>query len=244
MSTSPSRVLSPSQLSLLALHGEERRGAVGDSLFRIGDQSYPFIAILEGEAAVLDGDGNEIVRHGASGFLGEMNLLSGQTVFLTAIVTEPMRYIAVDREVLRQLLFEDGSLSDLLLSTFIQRRELLQQRQGIGIEIIGPRGSSESRALIDFAKSQRLPFSWADPQTDAAAAALIEQLEPLEIPLVRLPGGRELRRPTNGELSRALGIGLELSAREEVDLLIVGGGPAGLGAAVYGASEGDRKSVV
>jgi thioredoxin reductase (NADPH) len=61
---------------------------------------------------------------------------------------------------------------------------------------------------------------------------------PDEIPLVRLPGGEELRRPSNGELSRALGIGLELGQREEVDLLVVGGGPAGLGAAVYGASEG------
>ena len=59
-----------------------------------------------------------------------MNLLSGQTVFLTAVVTEPMRYIAVDREVLRQLLFDDGGLSDLLLSAFIERRELLQQRGG------------------------------------------------------------------------------------------------------------------
>lgn len=238
MSIPSSRVLSSSQLSLLAQHGEERTGAVGDSLFRIGDQTYPFIAILEGEAAVLDGDGNEIVRHGATGFLGEMNLLSGQTVFLTAVVTKPMRYIAVDREVLRQLLFEDGSLSDLLLSAFIQRRELLQQRQGIGVEIIGPRESSESRSLIEFAKSQRLPYSWDDPETDAKAAALIEQLGPQEIPLVRLPGGLELRRPTNGELSRALGIGLELSAQEEVNLLIIGGGPAGLGAAVYSASEG------
>ncbi len=60
----------------------------------------------------------------------------------------------------------------------------------------------------------------------------------LATPLVRLPGGTELSNPSNGELSRALGIGLELAAREEVDLLIVGGGPAGLGAAVYGASEG------
>ena len=110
MPTPLSRVLSSSQLATLAQHGEERSAAIGDSLFRVGDRTYPFIAIIEGEVAVLDGDGNEIVRHGASGFLGEMNLLSGQTVFLTAVVTEPMRYIAVDREALRQLLFEDGSL--------------------------------------------------------------------------------------------------------------------------------------
>jgi thioredoxin reductase (NADPH) len=218
-----SRVLSSSQLATLAEHGEEGTAEVGEELFRIGDETYPFIAILEGEAAVLDAAAREIVRHGASGFLGEMNLLSGQTVFLTAVVTEPMRYIAVERETLRKLLFEDGSLSDLLLSAFVQRRELLQQRQGIGVEILGERDSAETRRLLDFARRLRLPYSWLDPS---------------EVPLVRLPGGAELKRPSNGELSRALGIGLELAPREEVDLLVVGGGPAGLGAAVYGASEG------
>jgi thioredoxin reductase (NADPH) len=233
-----SRVLSSSQLATLAEHGEERTAAVGETLFEIGDESYPFIAIVEGEAAVLDGAGREVVRHGASGFLGEMNLLSGQTVFLTAVVTEPIRYIAVDREVLRRLLFEDGSLSDLLLTAFVQRRELLQQRDGIGIEIVGPRDSGETRRLLDFARSLRLPYSWLTPEENKETAALIEELDPAEIPLVRLPGGTELRRPSNGELSRALGIGLELGQREEVDLVVVGGGPAGLGAAVYGASEG------
>ncbi len=167
-----------------------------------------------------------------------MNLLSGQTVFLTAVVTEPMRYIAVEREVLRKLLFEDGALSDLLLSAFIERRELLQRQQGIGVEIVGPHESSETRRLLDFARRQRLPHSWRSPAEDLEAATLLEPLAPEEIPLVRLPGGSELRNPSNGQLSRALGIGLELGEREEVDLLILGGGPAGLGAAVYGASEG------
>jgi thioredoxin reductase (NADPH) len=211
---------------------------VGEKLFRIGDQSYPFIAILEGEAAVLDGNGQEIVRHGTSGFLGEMNLLSGQTVFLTAVVTEPMRYVAVEREELRKLLLEDAPLSDILLSAFVARRELLQQRQGVGIEILGPRHSEATRQLVEFARRQRLPHTWVDSSEDEEAARALEGFEPAEVPLVRLPGGVELRAPSDGELSRALGIGLELEPREEVDLLVIGGGPAGLGAAVYGASEG------
>ncbi len=239
MASGPTRrVLSGSQLATLAELGEERSAAVGEKLFEVGDASYPFIAIREGEVAITDPAGHEIVRHGPAGFLGEMNLLSGQTVFLTAVVTEPLRYIAVDREVLRKLLFEDGSLSDLLLSAFIERRELLQRQQGIGIEIVGPRDSAETRRLLDFARRQRLPHSWLSPEQDEDAAALLEGLGPDEIPLVRLPGGSELRNPSNGQLSRALGIGLELGAREEVDLVILGGGPAGLGAAVYGASEG------
>jgi thioredoxin reductase (NADPH) len=233
-----SRVLSTSQLATLAQHGEERTAAVGEKLFEIGDETYPFMAIVEGEVAVTDSTGREIVRHGASGFLGEMNLLSGQTVFLTAVVTEPMRYIAVDREALKQLLFDDGALSDLLLSAFIERRELLQREQGIGLEIVGPRDSDDTRRLLEFARRQKLPYSWVDPAESEEGAALTAALGPDEIPLVRLPGGAELRQPGNGELSRALGIGLELGEHEEVDLLVIGGGPAGLGAAVYGASEG------
>jgi len=239
-----SRVLSSTQLATLAQHGETRTAAVGEELFRIGDETYPFIAILEGEAAVLDGAGQEIVRHGANGFLGEMNLLSGQTVFLTAVVTEPLRYIAVEREELRKLLLEDAPLSDVLLSAFVQRRELLQERQGIGVEILGPRSSEATRLLVDFVKRQRLPFTWREPEESEEAAEALAGLDAAEIPLVRLPGGGELRNPTHGELSRSLGIGLELRPREDVDLLVIGGGPAGLGAAVYGASEGLETLVI
>jgi thioredoxin reductase (NADPH) len=223
---------------MLAEHGEERSAAAGEVLFEVGDETYPFIAIREGEASVRDPDGREIVRLGATEFIGEMNLLSGQTVFLTAVAVEPMRYVAVDRATLRNLLFEDSTLSDMLLSAFVQRRESLQKVEGVGIEIVGPTQDRATRNLVEYAKRQRLPFSWRDPAEHPEAAALVAGLTPEEIPLVRLPGGADLRRPSNGELSRALGIGLELAPREEVDLLIVGGGPAGLGAAVYGASEG------
>jgi thioredoxin reductase (NADPH) len=241
-----SAVLSKSQLATLARVGEERVAAVGDVLFDVGDERYPFIAILDGEAAILDQAGHEIVRHGANGFLGEMNLLSGQTVYLTAKATQPMRYIAVDRDVLRPLLFEDGPLADLLLSTFMRRREALQQVDGVGVEVIGPRSSEATRRILDFARRIRVPFTWRDPDHggDPDAASLVAALEPAQLPIVRLPGGVELQGPSPGRLSRALGIGLELEKREEVDLVVIGGGPAGLGAAVYGASEGLSTLVV
>src|SRR5437588_4562080 len=147
----PSRTLSPSQLDKLARLGEERTARPGDSLYKVGDASYPFIAILEGEVAILGAAGNEIVRHGPSGFLGELNLLSGQTVFVTAVVTKPLRYIAVERDAFRALLYEDGPLSDLLLSAVVARRELLQQRQGLGLEIVGPRSSESTMRIVEFA---------------------------------------------------------------------------------------------
>jgi len=234
-----SPVLSGAQLATLRERGEERSAAVGDILFRVGDRSYPFIAIIEGEAAVQDGAEREIVRHGTSNFLGEINLLSGQTVAVTAVVTEPTRYIAVDRDELRRLLFEDAALSDLLLATFMARREALQL-EGVGIEVVGPRSSESTRQMIAYLQRNRLAYVWRDPEhsEDPEAAALLATLDVSELPLLRLPGGEELRNPSNGEVSRAVGVGLELAPREEVDLVVIGGGPAGLGAAVYGASEG------
>jgi thioredoxin reductase (NADPH) len=225
----PSPTLSASQLATLARLGEERTAEAGETLYRVGDRSYPFIVILQGEVAIVDAAGNEIVRHGPAGFLGELNLLSGQTVFVTAIVTEPLRYIAVARDAMRSLLYEDGPLSDVVLSAFIARREGLQRIPGLGVEIVGPRSSQRTREMVDFVRANRLPFSWRDPDEDD---------DPSSLPLVRLPGGPELHGPSTGEVSRALGIGRELAPVEEVDLLVVGAGPAGLGAAVYGGSEG------
>ena len=103
--------------------------------------------------------------------------------------------------------------------------------------------SVRTRGIAEWLRSARIPYRWRDPEhpaqaDDSEATSLIESLRPAQLPLVRIPGGVELRAPSNGEVSRALGIGLELADHEEVDLLIVGGGPAGLGAAVYGASEG------
>src|SRR5581483_7750496 len=108
MTPPQSPLLSPGQLATLAEIGEERAARAGDVLYRVGDRTYPFVAILDGEVAILDAAGTELVRHGPAGFLGEVNLLSGQTVFVTAVATKPLRYIAVDRAALRSLLFEDA----------------------------------------------------------------------------------------------------------------------------------------
>jgi len=229
-----SRALSSSQLETLAEHGKRRTAQVGDVLYTVGDETYPFIAIEEGEVAILDAAGNEIVRHGPSGFLGELNLLSGQTVFVTAVVKQPLRYIEVERDVLRKLLFDDAPLSDLLLSAFIDRREALQRVEGIGVEVVGPRASDATMRMLGFLRANRLPFTWRDE-----VPADGEQP-----PVIRLPGGVEMKHPSTGDVLRALGVGAELERHEDVDLLVVGAGPAGLASAVYGSSEGLKTLVV
>ena len=137
------------------------------------------MAIIEGEVLIVDAAGIEIMRHLSSGFLGEMSLLTGQTVFVTAIVTKPLRYVAVERDALRALLFEDGPLSDLILATLMERREALERVDGLGLEIVGPHTSEATMRMLAFARSNHLPYSWRD----------VIPPGPGELPLVRLPGG-------------------------------------------------------
>src|SRR4051794_5702189 len=122
-----SPTLSASQLATLGGLGDERAAGVGDVLYGVGDRSYPFIAILEGEVAIVDAAGNEIVRHGASGFLGELNMLSGQTVFVTAVVTEPLRYNAGDPARVRSPPYQDGPPRDIALSPVLATRQGAQR---------------------------------------------------------------------------------------------------------------------
>jgi thioredoxin reductase (NADPH) len=226
--------LSAQQLETLRAVGHERFADAGDILYRVGDRRYPFIAILDGEVAIHDATGREFVRHGSAGFLGELSLLTGDPVYVTAVVAKPTRYIAVDREELRKLLFDDSSLAEIVLPNLIARRDALQRQQGLGIEVIGPRTSPATLQMLEYLRRNRLPYRWQEACGDGGDLVLEES----ELPLVRLPGGTELRAPSIGAVSRALGISLELPDREDVELLVVGAGPAGLGAAVYGASEG------
>jgi thioredoxin reductase (NADPH) len=198
--TPDSPSLSEAQLVTLGEFGEERTATAGDVLYRVGDRDYPFVAIIEGEVAILDAAGNEIARHGASKFLGEVNLLSGQGLFVTAVAIGPLRYIAVEREALRSLLFDDGPLTDLLLATFIARREAMQQVGDLGLEILGPRSSPATLRLLEFVRSNRLPLTWRDPErgADPDAAALLAGLDGSSLPLVRLPGGLRCKRHPSG----------------------------------------------
>jgi thioredoxin reductase (NADPH) len=149
-------------------------------------------------------------------------------------VKQPLRYIEVERDVLRKLLFDDAPLSDLLLSAFIDRREALQRVEGIGVEVVGPRASDATMRMLGFLRANRLPFTWHDE----------EPADGEQPPVIRLPGGVEMKHPSTGDVLRALGVGAELERHEDVDLLVVGAGPAGLASAVYGSSEGLKTLVV
>src|SRR3954469_10436021 len=126
--------LSAAQLARLASVADTGTASVGDVPYRVGDRTYPSIAIIEGEVGVVDAHRDEIMRYGPAGFLGETNLLTGQTAFVTAVVAQRLRYIPSERDLLRALLFEDGPFSELVLARLMQRREMLEQLGEIGVQ--------------------------------------------------------------------------------------------------------------
>jgi thioredoxin reductase (NADPH) len=234
--------LSDAQIETLARHGERQRVEPGEVLFREGDKRYDFFVVLDGKVMVVSGYGGEermIAVHGPRRFLGELSLLTGQAAFFTAVVREPGEVLVVPVERLRALVTQDTVLGDIVLRAYLLRREMLIGL-GAGFQIVGSRFSPDSRRLREFAARNRLPYRWIDLEEDEAAEALLNGLDvaPEETPVVIWRGNQVLRNPSNEELAQMIGLRARSVAEDVCDLLVVGAGPAGLAAAVYGASEG------
>jgi thioredoxin reductase (NADPH) len=234
--------LSEEQIATLEAVGERRRMKPGDVLYREGDGNRDFFVILEGKVAVIEASsaGERVLGvHGPRRFLGELGLITGQAVFVTAVVLEPGEVLVVPADLLRQIVTHDELLGDLILRALIMRRSILIGL-GIGFRIVGSRHSPDTRRLRDLAIRNRLPHHWIDLESDPGAEDLVRRLgvEPQDCPVVILGRGRVLRNPSDSELARALGLRPPSAKEVTCDLVIVGAGPAGLAAAVYGASEG------
>jgi thioredoxin reductase (NADPH) len=234
--------LSDDQIARLDAQGERRGTTAGEVLFAEGEEGYDFHVVLRGMVAVIDDYGGHeerlIAVHGAGRFLGELGLLTGQAAFFTAVVREPGEVLVVEVDRVRALINQDHALADLLLRAYFMRRELLIGL-GAGFRIIGSRYSPDTRRLREFVARNRLPHRWVDLERDASAEALLREvgIQPEDAPVV-IWHGQVLRNPSNAELARAVGLVSPALARTACDLLVVGAGPAGLAASVYGASEG------
>ncbi|MEA2418533.1 MAG: thioredoxin reductase, partial [Thermoleophilaceae bacterium] len=233
--------LTDEQLQKLTAGGSRRPTESGDVLFREGDPSCDFFVILDGMVAVVDGYPDEervLGVHGPRRFLGELNMLTFQPVFVTAVVKDPGEVLVVPAETLRELVRTDSAFGDFILRTYLIRRQLLMGL-GTGLRIIGSRFSKDTRRLREFAARNRLPHRFIDLEEHRVADSLLTELgvAPEETPIV-IWRGQVLRNPGNAELARAVGLRAPASEAAVCDLLVVGSGPAGLAAAVYGASEG------
>jgi thioredoxin reductase (NADPH) len=234
--------LTDDQISFLRRYGSVRKTEAGEILFSEGDRSYDFIVILEGEVEIAEhfgGESRTIAVHGPRRFLGEMNMLTGQSVYLSAIVRESGEVLAISPENLKQIITEEPTLSDTIMKAFLARRTVLM-RAGTGMRIIGSRRSRDAQRLREFAVRNRLPHAWIELEEDEGAGALLERFgaRPQETPVAIWLDQKVLKNPSNAELARAIGLDVDTSGEQTYDLIVVGAGPAGLAAAVYGASEG------
>ena len=231
--------LSDPQVDALARLGVRRPVEAGDVLYHQGDLTCDFFVVLDGLVAVVEAPDQVIGVHGRGRFLGELNLLTGEAAFVTAEVTQAGEVLDVPVGSLRKLVCEDTLLGDLILRAYITRRSVLIGL-GTGFKLIGSRFSPDTRRLREFAARNRLPHTWTDLETDAGAENLLLQLgvRPEETPVVIWRGEQVLRNPSNAQLAAVIGLHPAASNEKRWDLLVVGAGPAGLAAAVYGASEG------
>jgi thioredoxin reductase (NADPH) len=229
--------LSDEHLAKLAPHGERRPFAAGETLFRAGDFVTELTVILAGSVAVVDGD-RPLACAGPRSFLGEIGLLNGEASFVTARAAERGELLGVPVERLRDVVVRDARLGDVIVGALLARRWQLIG-EGAGLTILGSCYSRDTRRLRDFAARNRLPHRWIDLERDAGAEALLSCLHvaPEETPVV-LWRGEVLRNPSNTQLARLIGLRTPLGADHVHDLVVVGAGPAGLAASVYGASEG------
>lgn len=234
--------LSDDQIATLESGGTRRTVHAGELLVREGCRSDDFFVILSGKVAVTvedeSGQPHVIRVHGPRRFLGELGDLEGQAAFFTAEVIEDGEVLVVATTQVRRLVEHDALLSDLILRAYLMRRSLLIE-EGSGLRIMGSCYSPDTARLREFAARNRLPHRWLDLDREPNAERLLRRfgISTADTPVV-IWGDQVLRNPTNKELARLVGLPVADTADREYDLVIVGAGPAGLGAAVYGASDG------
>jgi thioredoxin reductase (NADPH) len=238
-------VLTQVQLEVLRRYGTEQDVAVGDVLFADGDATYDLVVVLDGVMEIVEHHGRPdetgIVTYGPFEFLGEMGLLTGQRAYLTAVANTAGRVLRIPNDRVHVIMEEELDLSELILRAFLLRHSRLTY-WGSGLTLVGSRFEVDTRRLLEVLARNRLSSRWLDPEESPEARALLSQLgvDREDLPIVVVAGGPVLHNPTSRELLDALGLVVtRLTDLSEVcDLLVVGGGPAGLSAAVYGASEG------
>ena len=234
--------LTDEQLMTLSRDGDRKSVPRGTVLFCEGDRDCSLFVVLDGKVAVVQETAAEprlIAVHGPGRFLGDLALLTGQTVLVTAMAVTDTEVLEIPVELLKDLLAADQTLGDLILRAFILRRTL-QANIGAGLRIIGSKYDPDARRLRDFASRNRIPHLWVDLDEDAQAEDLLSALgitAVAETPVVIWKGQRILPNPSNTELADLIGL-RAAPTRAAYDLVVVGAGPSGLAAAVYAASEG------
>jgi thioredoxin reductase (NADPH) len=236
-------LLGVSERADMASFGTERPTSVGELLFQAGDAAQDLYVVLEGEVEVVRDDRTEEVVVAAfppGGFVGELTLLTGQRRFMTARVARAGRVLVIEQAEFRRLMSLRPALAETIFSALVARREILRSGPGAeAIRIIGSRYSPAAMSLRSFAEHSRLAHTWIDVEDSRDVEALLGSIDvrPQDTPVVVTPNGI-LRHATPATFAELLGLTFQPVPGFIFDLIVVGSGPAGLAAAVYGASEG------
>jgi thioredoxin reductase (NADPH) len=237
--------LSASELADMATFGTERATRAGDLLFQAGDASYDLFVVLEGEVQVVrPGGADEVIlaEFGSGSFIGELTLLTGQRRFLTGRVSQPGRVLVIAQAELRRLMSVRPALSEIIFNALLARRESLRSGEGAqAIRIIGSRYSPEAMSLRSFAEHSHLAHTWIDVEDAEDLGSFLAPmgLQAQDVPAV-ITATETLRHPSPAIFAVHLGLTFQPTPGYIFDLVVIGSGPAGLAAAVYGASEGLR----
>jgi len=222
----------------------------GDVLFEVGEREFRFFVVLSGEVEIVDPSGDEprtVVVHGPGQFTGDVSHITGNPAIVRAVARVESEVLAITDQRLHEVLSQcTGGLADVVLQAFLARRQLLRDSGAyIGLRVVGSRYSQDAFRIRDFLTANRVLHTWMDLEGDPSVASLLERFDvsPEETPIVCCSGGFLLRNPSDRELAEAIGIRRPLRKRV-FDLAVIGAGPAGLAAAVYGASEGLRTVVL
>jgi thioredoxin reductase (NADPH) len=235
--------LTPAQTERIAAHGVARPIRRGDVLIEAGDPIVPFFVVKSGEIEIIrpSGLGDTLVAiHGPGRFTGEGNMILGRRSLTRARVSQAGDAIQLTRSQLLTLVQTDAEISEILMLAFIYRRiELVAH--GIGdVVVIGSMHLAATLRIKEFLTRNGHPFSYLDLDHDPDVQALMDHfgVSLHDIPVLICRGEVVLRNPGNEQIADCLGFNQNIDQTHVRDLVIVGAGPAGLAAAVYGASEG------
>ena len=235
--------LTDAQLSRISAAGRRRSVQAGELLYEAGDQNTDFFVVISGGvelARPVAGVEQQIASLGPGQFTGEINMLSARRAWARCRVAADGSIIALNRDSLHSVVQRDPELSEILLRAFILRRVELINQSNNDLVLLGSRHSLGTQRLKEFLTRNGEPFTYHDVETEPGMQVMLDRLQIgiNEVPVVVCKEGYVLRNPSIEGLASALGLSPELDAKTVRDVVIVGGGPAGLGAAVYAASEG------
>jgi thioredoxin reductase (NADPH) len=234
--------LDDAQVATLARFGTRRSLHDGEPLFKAGDRTYKFFVVEHGAVEILEhssGEPKTVAMHERHAFGGDVSLVTGRPALVSAMARGDTEVFEIAPEDIRRIMGERPALGDVLLRAFIARRELLVASDFQGLRVFGSGASRDTFRIRDFLARNQVPFTWIDLDHESQVGDLLRGfgVSEADTPVIVFGSEPLLRNPSTRALAELIGVRRPL-AQKVYDLVIVGGGPAGLAAAVYGSSEG------